>query len=103
MFTSATGTDLNIIGRKEMGEFRNGRSRYIYIAKFDHLSFCSEIYHCWCDLFHTIFALHGFDFRTCLQVHTAVLCAQQYRERVPKGIAMRLNLTINLTLNQTPN
>ena len=26
--------------------------------------------------YHTIFALHGFDFRTCLQVHTAVLCAQ---------------------------
>ena len=26
--------------------------------------------------YHTIFALHGFDFRTCLQVRTAVLFAQ---------------------------
>ena len=52
--------------------------------------------------YHAIFALHGFDFRTCLQVHTAVLCAQ-YREKVPKIIGMRLNLTVNLTLNQTPN
>ena len=50
MLTSAVGTDLNIIGLTEMGDFRNGRSRYICIAKFDHLYFCSEIYHCWCDL-----------------------------------------------------
>ena len=50
MLTSATGTDLGIIGRTEMGDFGSGRSRYICIAKFDHLSFCSEIYHCWCDL-----------------------------------------------------
>ena len=59
MVTSATGTDLNIIVRMEMGDFRNGRSRSIIcIAKFDHLSFCSEIYHCWCDLLsHDIRAL----------------------------------------------
>ena len=44
MLISATDTDLNMIGRTEMGDFHNGRSRYICIAKFDHLSFCSEIY-----------------------------------------------------------
>ena len=58
MVTSATGTDLNIIGRTEMGDFR--------IAKFDHLYFCSEIYIVDVIFYHTIFALHGFDFRTCL-------------------------------------
>ena len=51
MVTSATGTDFNIIGRTEMGDFRNGRSRSIIcIAKFDHLFLGSEIYHSWCDL-----------------------------------------------------
>ena len=75
MLTSATGTDLNTIGRTEMGDFRNGRSRYICIAKFDHLYFCSEMYH-GVIFYHTIFALVGFDFRACLQVHTAVPCAQ---------------------------
>ena len=50
MLTSAAGTDLNITGRTEMGDFRNGRSRYICIAKFDHLYFCLEMYHCRCDL-----------------------------------------------------
>ena len=67
MVTSATGTDLNIIGRTEMGDFRNGRSRSIIcIAKFDHLSFCKFTI-VRVIFYHSIFALHGFDFRTCLQ------------------------------------
>ena len=77
MVTSATGTDLNIIGRTEMGYFRNERSRSIIrIAEFDHLFFVRKFTIVGVIFYHTIFALHGFDFRTSLQVHTAVLCAQ---------------------------
>ena len=57
-------------------DFGNGRSRYICIAKFDHLSFVQKLTIVGVIFYHTIFALHGFDFRTCLQVHTAVLCVQ---------------------------
>ena len=64
MLTSAAGTDLNIIGRTEMGDFRNGRSRYICIAKFDHLYFVRKLTTVGVIFYHTIFALHGFDFRT---------------------------------------
>ena len=69
MLTSATvtGTDLNVIGRTEMGDFRNGRIIYLFVRKFTIVVVI---------FYHTIFVLHGFEFRTCLQVHTAVLCAQ---------------------------
>ena len=76
MVTSASGTDLNIIGRTEMGDFRNRRSRSIIcIAKFDHFFF-RKFTIVGVNFYYTLFALHCFDFRTCLQVHTAVLCAR---------------------------
>ena len=78
------GTDLNIIGRTEMGDFRNGRSLYLhrkvrsFIFLFRNLPLLLGVI-----FYHTIFALHGFDFRACLQVHTAVLCA---RTVIPRKI-----------------
>ena len=73
MLTSPTGTDLNIIGRTEVGRFPQWTiPLYLHrkVRLFIFFTIVGVIF------YHTIFALHGFDFRTCLQVHTAVLCAQ---------------------------
>ena len=77
MLTSAAGTDLNIIGLTEMGDFCNGRSSYISASQSSIIYIVDRKFTTVGVIFyHTIFVLHGFDFRTCLQVHTAVLCAQ---------------------------
>ena len=75
MLTSATGTDLNIIGRTKMilamddPVISTSQSSiiYLFVQKFTIVGVI---------FYHTIFARNGFDFRTCLQVHTGVLCVQ---------------------------